>query len=194
MIKHHKKIFCMSFQFAFLICIIVFFALSGCKPRKMSKARASQIFRQYILDPIPSSVTNIKVDQTDEIGGYEYVFRFDINKSYIDLLIDSRPFQRVWNVKYKNGSLDWGWDRDGPLGMSKIGYSITIYVTENSQPDWFRLELWDNPETYVFHKEGELVNIEAFESDKKSDGRVTTDVLLYNEKEGEAYCIVSSRK
>jgi hypothetical protein len=143
---------------------------------------------------MPMSVTNLKVDQVDEIGGYKYVFRFDINKADIALLIDSRSFVRVWNVKYRNGFLEWGWDRDGPLGISKVGHSITIYAPENSRPDWFKLEFWINPETYAFYKLGDLVNIEAFNRDKISDGRVITDVMLYNEKEGEAYFIASSWK
>jgi hypothetical protein len=49
-----------------------------------------------------------------------------------------------------------------------------------SEPKWFRPQRWDNPEAYAF--------------DETSDGRMKSKVLLYNEKEGEAYFIVSNLK
>ncbi|MHC4439476.1 MAG: hypothetical protein ACYS3S_19135, partial [Planctomycetota bacterium] len=112
--------------FLVFIFIVELLVLCGCKSRKISKEGASQLFRQYILDPIPKSVTNIRADQPKKILGYKYTFRFNINRDDLALLIDSRHFMRVWNVKYKNGYLYWGWDRDGPLGISKVGNSIEL--------------------------------------------------------------------
>jgi len=194
MVKQHESTVGRLFLFEFIICTIVLLGFASCEFRKTSNSQAAEIYQQYILDPIPESVTNMEVDQADEIGGYRYTLRFSIDKADLSLLINSRPFERVWNVKYRNGFLEWGWDCDGPLGMSKRGQSLTVYIPEKSRPDWFRPELWDNPEAYVFYKAGDLVNIQAFDRDRKSDGRVKTDVLLYNEKEGEAYFIASSRR
>ncbi|UCE46372.1 MAG: hypothetical protein JSW47_12210 [Phycisphaerales bacterium] len=158
-----------------------------------------ETFRQYVLDPIPTSVTNIKADQR-KIFCYEYTFRFNINRDDLALLIDSRPFVGVWNVKYKKGVLEWGWGRTGPieLNIAKYGYSLPLYGNNwdsPREPKWFKPGRWKNPEAYTFYKVGDLVNIQAFEYDGRSlGGRVTIEVLLYNEKEGEAYFIVSSHE
>jgi len=159
---------------------------------KPPKTPPSAAFRQYVLSPIPESVTNIRADQPQKFRGYRYTFRFNINRDDLALLINSRPFMRVWNVKYeKYGHLSWYWERgDGNYGIPKYGSSIICYGSSSSirEPGWFRPGLWDNPEAYAFCKEGDLVNIERFGKD--SSGPTNIRVLLYNEKEGEAYYIV----
>jgi hypothetical protein len=159
-----------------------------------------EIFEQHVLSPIPKSVTNIKADQPSKIFGSIYTFRFNINRDNLDLFINSRPFVEVWHVKYKNGMLEWGLGHAGPieLNIAKYAHSTPLYGDVwdlPREPVWFKLGLWDNPEAYAFYKVGDLVNIQAFERDGRNlGGRVTMQVLLYNEKEGEAYFIVSSRE
>lgn len=188
------------------ICMVELLTHSGCRPRRMSETEASAAFRRYVLDPIPKSVTNIKADQPSKIFGYTYTFRFNINRDDLGLLVNSRPFIKVWNVKYEDGMLSWGWGRveveglvipeGNPLDIPKYGISMPLYgdvLDLPREPAWFKPGLWDNPEAYGFHKVGNLVNIQALERDRqKSRGRVTTQVLLYNEKQGEAYFVVSS--
>lgn len=107
-----------------------------------------------------------------------------------------------WDVKYKDGALSWGWGRveagslviPEAMAIPKYGHGISLY-DPGREPVWFRPDLWDNPEAYGLYKIGDLVNTEAYErySEKASKlrGRHTTQVLLYNEKEGEAYFIAS---
>jgi len=149
-----------------------------------------ELFRGYVLSPIPKSVTNIKADQPKNIGGYRYTFRFNINRGDLALLTDSSPFVRIWNVQYYKGYLSWSWDNTD----DKYGISIPCY-DHTREPIWFKPGLWDNPEAYAFYKIGHLINIQAFEHDGRSlGGREITQVLLYNEKEGEAYFIISSHE
>jgi hypothetical protein len=158
------------------------------RPRR-TPVPPEETFRQYVLSPIPKSVTNIKADPASIIFGYTYTFRFKINRDDLGLIINSRPFIRVWNVKYENGCLSWHWDRDGPFGIGLYGSSMDCYDSKG-EPRWFRPGMWDDPETYAFSKHGDLVNIETFEKD--SSGPVEIRVLLYNEKENEAYFVISS--
>jgi hypothetical protein len=158
----------------FLRCVFASYVLTQ-KPPPMPPP--SDVFRQYVLDPIPKSVTNIKADKPKEIWGYMYTLRFNINRSDLDLLIDSGALEKVWNVKYKKGYLFWGWDRSSPGGRTIIVYHSRRWRKE---PRWFRPELWENPEAYAFEKE--------------VGGQKITKILLYNEKEDEAYFIVSSFK
>jgi hypothetical protein len=168
------------------------------KTLKAPQAPPEEIFMGYVLNPIPESVTNIKADQPSKFSGYTYTFRFNISRDDLALLIDSRPFIEVWNVKYKNGIFEWGLGHAGPieLKMAKYAHSMPLYDNSWSgphEPAWFKPGLWDNFEAYAFHKEGNLVNIQVFERDGQDlGGRVTIQVLLYNEKEGEAYFIISS--
>ena len=159
------------------------------------KTPAVVTFRKYVIDPIPVSVKNIKADQPKKFMGYRCIFRFNISKDDLPLLINSRPFVRVWNVKYRKGHLGWGWDRPDPLGMSRRGQSMTCYHRHYWpwKPLWFRPKISDNSEVFVYYKVAKLLNIQAFDRDRaKSQGRVRTQVLIYNEKKGEAYFIASS--
>jgi len=153
----------------------------------MSETEASAAFRRYVLSPIPKSVTNIRADQPRNFRGYRYTFRFNINRDDLGLLINSRPFVRVWNVKYRDDSLDWAWDRDGLFGTGRYNSSLQCY-DYTREPGWFRPGLWDNPEAYAFWKEGDLVNIQRFGKD--TSGPTDIRVLLYNENEAEAYFVV----
>jgi hypothetical protein len=150
--------------------------------RARAKIEPAKVFAGYVLDPIPESVTNIKADRPQAYGGYMYTLRFNINRADLALLIDSGPLQKVWSAKYDHdhGWVSWDWDRPGPLGMPKRPISITVYGSSGGrprEPAWFRPELWDDPEAYAFRKE--------------VGGQNITKVLLYNDKEGEAYFIVS---
>ena len=152
----------------------------------------AKVFAGYVLSPIPESVTDIKADQPSKFGGHTYTLRFNISREDLDLIVKSRPFQRVWNVEYSHGNLSWYWGEQNVLGMRvyRYGNSIPCY-DYTREPRWFRPERWDNPEAYAFSKEGNLVNTECFDSDKNSSGPVSHQVLLYNEKEGEAYFITT---
>ena len=167
------------------------------RPRN-TPVQPEETFRKYVLDPIPKSVANIKADQTGKLFSHKYTFRFNISRDDLSLLLNSQPFIEVWNVKYKNGALEWGWGRVGlgELNIPKYGYSLPLYGNNwdsPHEPKWFKPGRWKNPEAYAFYKVGDFVNFQVLEHDGRiSGGRVTIKVLLYNEKEGEAYLIVSS--
>lgn len=156
----------------------------------------AEIFTKHILDPIPKSVTNLKADRPRCFLGYIYTLRFNINRADLALITKSRPFQRVWGVTYGmyvKGKLHWYWD---PPGVTRHGFQLIVYHLKGGrrEPKWFTPNLWDNPETYVFHKEGDLVNTQTIEYNKKANEQKNTQVLLYNEKDQEAYFIISNRR
>lgn len=203
--KRHKLAVRILFFFVFLICVVVlltiaasiflkaspselllrFAVVSFILKKELSKPPMpppSEIFRQHILDPIPESVTNIRADQAmNVLSSYRYTLRFNINRADVAELIYSNSLVRVWKVKYKkNGRLFWAWDTWH--GLPTNGVDIIVYDSRRwrRKPKWFRPELWDNPEAYAF--------------EEKIGDRMYIQVLLYNEKEGEAYFIVSNLK
>jgi len=173
------------------LLLIVFLLLVGvmllvrASYRRISGKVGSEAFKRYILDPIPKSVTNIKVDQPKNFQGYRYIFRFNINRSDLDLIIHSEPFVRIWDVEDVNGSIYWRWDHpDGRHGSSIICYDHT------KEPSWFRPKnKWYAYEAYAFERVGNLQNAETLI--KQSDGPTNIKVLLYNENEYEAYFIIT---
>ena len=184
------------------ICIFGILLSTACRRRGMSEARASEVLKQYVLEPIPPSVKNIRADQPGIFYGKSYTLRFNVNKDDLNLIVNSRPFMKGRNVEYKNGRLDWGWghvDSDlpipkgSPLDVPKYGISISLYKP-GREPAWFRPDMWVDPEAYGFYKINDLVNTEAYEHETRQSGglrsgRKTIQVLLYNEKEGEAYFV-----
>ena len=189
MMKRHKLAAHIILLLVLLNCIALLFIFAWIIILKPPKPPSSELFRRYVLAPIPESVTNIRADQPKNFGGYRYTFRFNINRDDLALLINSQPFVRVWNVKYENGRLSWHWDRTGPYGISRYRSGMPCYDSTR-EPGWFRPGLCEEPEAYAFVKEGNLVNIEIFGKD--SSGPTEIRVLLYNENEAEAYFVVTS--
>jgi hypothetical protein len=148
--------------------------LGGCA--KAPTIHPEELFKRYIIDPIPETVTNIRADQPKRLWGYRYTFRFNIAREDVAKIVDSRPFKQISNANYKdNGHLEWEWD------ASRWGEVIVYHPrSDHARPEWFTLGLWDNPEAYAF--------VATREHDHKD-----TWVLLYNEKDGEAYFIIDSR-
>lgn len=158
--------------------------------RARAKIEPARVFAHYVLDPIPESVTNIKADQPMKFGGFRYTLRFNISREDLDLIVDSFPFQRVWNIEYGNGYLDWGWETLGDFSTN--GEAIIVYHPDGPrEPAWFKPDLWDDPEAYAFVKIGDSVNMETFKYEKKASDHEDIRVLLYNEKESQAYFVVT---
>jgi len=157
----------------------------------------TEIFTEHILDPIPNSVTNLKADRPEYFQGfskgYIYTLRFNINRADLALIVGSQPFQRVWDVKYDEfGDINWYWDP--PDSTYKRGEAIIVYHPEGRrrEPKWFKTNQWDEFEVYVYKKVGNYVNAQAMKYYKKTNEQEITHILLYNEKDHEAYFIISN--
>lgn len=155
------------FGLAFLIYVISAF----------QKRRTADLFRQYIVNPIPVSVTQIKVDHPQRHGGYGYVFRFNINQEDYERICESRPFRDVENLYYINGKdLSWDWkDWISTKQSGERGVAFGIYDLVR-KPSWYDLPTWENPEAHALHKVDEKNNKDI-------------QVLLYNRDIGQAYFI-----
>jgi hypothetical protein len=154
----------------FGVVLVVYAAIA------LLKTPSPDLFRRYVLDPIPASVTKIKSDRDIPVFRYGYTFKFNINKSDLALIINSRPFQRISNVKYDRGTgLHWEWDPQHSHTLSVYGPGQSRPWWWQRKPRWFTLDRWDNPEAYAFKDKGKDWSIQ---------------VLLYNDEFGEAYFIV----
>jgi hypothetical protein len=131
----------------------------------------SRLFQRCVVDPIPKSVTELRVDRPGGIFAYGYTFRFKINEGDVAAIVASRPFRIVQNVKYENwGGLHFEWS---PRSWSELA----IYPSGMRKPAWFTPDLWHDPDAYAYEERAK---------------QLTTWVLLYNQQIGEAYFLVTS--
>lgn len=152
-------------------CAIV---LPACTYIALSRLNApTRLFKQYVLDPVPASVSEIKVDRYRARLRYAYLFQFNIDKGDLDSLARSRPFAEARIVDWKPGSLWWALK-----GELLGGVIMSVYPPRQRKPSWFTAETWESPQVYAFQKEGDDEN---------------TQVLLYNPELQQACFIICSK-
>ena len=152
----------MCFVFVFFIILL---------PKKLDP---EEHFKKYILDPIPKSVKNIKVDQTMKYYGYAYLFGFDIDKDDLKLIIDSKLLIKTTYTGYSVGSFDVEYHYKDYDAMS-----ILVYEYNQKPARWFHPELWKNPDCYCYIT---LINSQV--------RQIETRILLFNKEENKAYFFI----
>jgi hypothetical protein len=145
------------------ICILCLFCFSSCTERPDPEGH----FKQYILNPIPKSVKNIKVDQTKILYGYGYLFGFDIGKDDLKLIIDSQSLSSATYIDYVGGSfhVEYHYKDYDEFGILVYG--------ERKPARWFHPESWKNPDCYCY-----ITTINHQHDDR---------ILLFNKEENKAY-------
>lgn len=118
------------------------FARAILRQQKPVSGTPLELFRQEVLNPIPRSVKEIRVDRTQEVFGYGLTFRFKIDVSDVDLIIQARPFKRMTDFTYQNRVLHWDVE-DSPGG------TVLLYPSDSHVPPWFTLGTTENAQGYV---------------------------------------------
>jgi hypothetical protein len=127
--------------------------------RHSAPAPPKRLFKEHILDPIPKSVKEIKVDRAREFSGYGYVFHFKISGEDLDRIVESRPFERMF-ISYEYGNLYFG------------NTGLSVYPP-GEEPAWFIG--W------------ELRGSEGYAYEEVKGGKSYTWVLIFNQELEEAY-------
>ncbi len=142
----------------------------------LRRPAGDDLFREYILDPIPGSVTDIKVDQPKTHGGYGYVFRFALNRADLELIRQSGPLRETEDIISDDTGLLWTWkDWESTETSGERAVAFSMYALAPS-PSWYDLSAWENPEAYALRQEDKEENTDI-------------QVLLYNDELGQAYFI-----
>jgi len=173
-----------------LIASLILAAAIAVNCRRSPDALGSQIFRKYIIKPVPKSVTDIKVDKLSPGGlfgsGRSYVMHFKISKDDVALIVNSRAFEEFELITYQKGTrwgnLRWGnrsshrLDSQRNLYLGKTSQSMIVYKDYDQRPpEWFRPNDWNSPKVYsISEKWGR-------------SRRYRTNVLIFNEDLEEAY-------
>jgi hypothetical protein len=157
-----------------LLIILIFVLCWFCLFSYVIKLDPEEHFKKYILNPIPKSVKNIKVDQTMSFYGYAYLFGFDIDKEDLKLIIDSQSLTSATYIDYALGCFDIEYhfkDYDGLM--------IRVYG-DNKPARWFHPKSLKNPDCYCY----------ITEINNQNDRRI----LLFNKEENKAYFFIEKRR
>jgi len=137
-------------------------------------APAEELYRRHVLQEIGDSVRDIRLVRTAASKVNQgYTFRFKINRTDVDSILDSRPFKKVKKMECRNGILSLEC-------YLAPGLTTHIHPPDVCKPKWLKLETWENPETYLLREEDEH--------------RRNMWLLAYNEQLGEAYFVVRCSK
>jgi hypothetical protein len=172
----------------FIVSLILASAINvNC--RRSPEDRKSQIFKKYVIKPIPESVADIKVDKLSPGGlfgsGRMYVMHFKISKDDVALILKSRAFEKFEWINYHQGTrwdnLRWGnkssyrLDPQRNLSLGANSQSMIVYTDSQRPHEWFRPNDWNKPKVYsISEKWGR-------------SRRYRTNVLIFNEDLAEAY-------
>jgi len=130
---------------------------------------ATRLFREHVLDPIPKSVTELEADRAREVFGWGYVLHFKVNREDLSLILNARPFRRIYNVMYGGGYLDFEYD-------SRSSRSMIVYPGGGEKaPAWFTPK--------------RLFGLEGYEFHEQKYRYLYTWVVLYDAELGEAYVL-----
>jgi hypothetical protein len=168
--------FCVLLAVVGLIVVIGAFLLIA-RIATLDTRPSSVLFRQYVADPVPKSVTGLRIDHP---GTNDYVFRFAVNEADFQTIRKSHPFREGENLRCLGG-IDWdwkGWNRNTPGVPFVNGIAIYLPTPGVRVPAWFDLPSWRDPEIWGL--------------ERTNDQRTETQVLVYNRDLGQAYFIATT--
>jgi len=168
-------------QLLVLFAIIMYLVLGIATPIVNRRLSQSGVFKKFVCNPIPKSVTEIKMDRL--IRWHRYVFHFKIDEADLSPILNSWPFQEIRYFRYnpETGWLKWAKEEPpdysqslNPPPWTSFGTQLYNIRSGETEPEWFNLEQWDSPKVYVY--------------DIRIDAR-RLRLFVYNKKLGEAYFI-----
>jgi len=126
-----------------LVILILFISLTVCILLVFKNPSNSRSFKRFVIEPIPASVKDMKKDLMFNFGGHIYVLNFKISNKDLNLILTSKPFEKVNFIGYEDDTLEWR-----KSGYGKHTFPIYPNYNERKPPPWFNLHLWKSPAMY----------------------------------------------
>lgn len=119
----------------------------------------TRVFQEHVLKPVPASVDNIRFAVVKGSFGRVHLLRFGVSKAGIASILESKTFDELEWVSYRNYAIHWGYwgtsgqdPRENPLFGRRVE-SVAVHDFGQELPEWFRVNDWDNPKVYRFREE-----------------------------------------
>lgn len=166
-----------------IIGVLVGSVVIGVTVYAMHRLEHLSLFKRFVMNPIPASVTDLEVDGKNFIS-FRYILKFEVSRSDLDLILATKPFRRLYNVVCKQGQLSFNYSNS-----TSVAYQ---YITDLSRYSgrgtlWHALESWSLEEAYFYHEEeGGAPNARIL------SGEPNDQILIYNAETEQAYFIVIS--
>ena len=164
-----------SFKLSLVLCgsLVAISLFSGC----VDKESDSEVFRKYVISPIPESVHELKIHHSPGFWKRLYAMYFKINKADLQVILDSKQFQEMDWVSYwhETGQLRWGLSPKFSTGNEPLGHHNAVSI--RGKPRWFRPDNMSHAKVYAVEKG-------TYEDDSQH-----WQVLIYDETSDEAYFV-----
>ncbi|MBN2182559.1 MAG: hypothetical protein JW715_11660 [Sedimentisphaerales bacterium] len=177
-----------------LFILISIFLFSGCRDSNLFLSDY-QLFKKFILDPIPKSVADLQINRPESFSDPVYVINFKINNEDIKTILEAKPFVEYsrWEIDTEIGALFWTYEDenkdkytfDGTTtyvrGSTKDAVPLDKDRNGHIKPDWFSPDQWHKARFYAY----------KINRNTNNPIHVITYILIYDEGISEAYFIRS---
>jgi len=125
--------FIMPAGFALIILINLYFFIPPSR---------SEFFRHALINPIPNSVKDMKIDRMFAALDHIFVFSFTVSEGDVNSILTQKKFIPLEFMSYDDGILYWG-------GVISPEGSTRLHIYTHKQPPvWFDLQTWAAPQMY----------------------------------------------
>jgi len=145
--RKSKKVLFAIFAVLFLAVV---FILNGCRKSHESLSD-TDLFKMFVIDPVPTSVADLRIYRPKYFYGTVYVMNFKISSDDLQTIIKAKPFVERSNWEFdpqdRYHQLQWKYyEIKDPVDETEepqrfiVREIITLDRDENgyTKPDWFR--------------------------------------------------------
>ncbi len=165
--------------------------LAGCPGSNMSLSE-TEFFQKFLIDPIPPSVTDLRLEHAGTFSDPVYVMSFKIDVNDVERIIAARRFteQEKWTYG-TDGHLRWTYEyaTGDVLGETEVNEESRVVAsislgtndTHPYKPEWLKAEKPRAVHFYCYRVNRDATN----------PSHITDHVLIYNENLREGYYVRS---
>ncbi|BDS07495.1 hypothetical protein NT6N_25350 [Oceaniferula spumae] len=149
------------FSYIVLVCLaltpIGFLIADGIKQAHYLKYEAVyDRFREMLIDPIPESVTDLEFVDDDASEDFHLKFRFQIDPSDLDQIIEKRGFERITPDQFRDPTDAFRDPSYLPMDSPVTFYTIEDNVGGYPEPSWgdgYTLKVNAGRNSVIFRRE-----------------------------------------
>ena len=186
---------CDKFRMGIYLVLMFVAALiaNGCR-KSHEGLSDTDLFEEFVLSPVPASVSVLRVHRPKYYYGKVYVMNFKIDGNDVQTILDSRSFVEYSNWQFdpkdRYSPLEWKHTLElkDPVDDKKESQKIvqtdmiSLDVDENGQnkPGWFRPDQWLGSRLYVCD----------IRKSPDNPNNIIRHAIIYNKELGEAYYLI----
>jgi hypothetical protein len=147
MLRKSKKVLFAIFAVLLLSVVLI---LNGCR-KSHESFTDTDLFKMFVIDPVPASVTDLRIYRPKYLYGKVYVMNFKISSDDLQTILKAKPFversdwefdpqDRYYPLRWKYYEIVGTDDEKKEFQRGIVREIITFDRDENGniKPDWFK--------------------------------------------------------